>query len=96
MGRRLRPFSVTLQAMDILFYHRPDCHLCEDMARALAPLAAELGVTVRAVDIESDPDLEARYGLKVPVLVHGDTEICCYRLDEGAVRRAVDAKKATH
>ncbi|AWP22194.1 glutaredoxin [Acidiferrobacter sp. SPIII_3] len=80
--------------MDIIFYHRSDCHLCEDMARALAPLAAELGVAVRAVDIESDPDLEARYGLKVPVLVHGGTEICCYRLDERAVRGAVAAKKA--
>ncbi|WP_297361865.1 glutaredoxin family protein [Acidiferrobacter sp.] len=80
--------------MDIVFYHRPDCHLCEDMARALAPLAAELGLTIRAVDIESDPDLEARYGLKVPVLAHDGTEICCYRLDEGAVRQAVAAKKA--
>ncbi len=82
--------------MDIDLYHRPDCHLCEDMARALAPLAAELGLIVHAIDIESDPNLEARYGLKVPVLVHDGTEICCYRLDEDAVRRVAAAKKARH
>ncbi|WP_298134156.1 glutaredoxin family protein [Acidiferrobacter sp.] len=79
-----------------MLYHRPDCHLCEDMARALQPLAARLGVTVCPVDIESDPDLETRYGLKVPVLVCEGTEICCYRLDEGAVRRIVAAKRARH
>jgi len=34
------------------------------------------------VDIDSDPELVARYGHKVPVLVGGDEEICHYFLDE--------------
>ncbi len=80
--------------MEITLYHRPDCHLCEDMARALAPLAAELGMTVRAVDIESDPVLEERYGLDIPVLAHEGAEICRHRLDEAALRRFAQAKRA--
>lgn len=80
--------------MEILLYHRPYCHLCEQMAQGLGPLAAELGVAVRAVDIESDPALEERYGLLIPILVHEDAEICRYHLDEAAVREAVAAKRA--
>jgi hypothetical protein len=65
----------------LTLYGRTYCHLCEDMLAALQPLAAQLGFTVDVVDVDSDPALEARFGEWVPVLVHGDTEICHYRLD---------------
>ncbi len=82
--------------MEIVLYHRPYCHLCEEMAQALAPVATELGLAVRMVDIDSDPALEERYGLAVPVLVHEDAEVCRYHFDEAAVRGAVAAKRARH
>ena len=52
------------------------------MARDLAAVQARLSFRVASVDIDGDPDLEARYGHKVPVLVGGDEEICHYFLDE--------------
>lgn len=56
------------------------------MAAALAPLRQEFGFDLRIVDVDSDPALEERYGELVPVLMHGETELCHYFLDEKAVR----------
>lgn len=71
----------------LLLYGRTYCHLCTDMADGLRRLAADLDFSVRVVDVDADPALEARYGLRVPVLVHDGTELCHYFLDEPAVRR---------
>ncbi|WP_295003879.1 glutaredoxin family protein [uncultured Dechloromonas sp.] len=62
------------------------CHLCHDMEVALAPLAEEFGASVVVVDVDADPVLEARYDELVPVLLHGDTELCHYFLDEAKTR----------
>ena len=68
--------------MQLTLYARRDCHLCAEMHRDLTALEPSLGFTVVAVDIDGDPELVARYGHKVPVLVGGDEEICHYFLDE--------------
>ena len=62
------------------------CHLCHDLVEALLPLAAELGWSVRVLDVDRDPVLEARWDELVPVVLHGDHELCHYHLDEAAVR----------
>jgi thioredoxin reductase (NADPH) len=62
------------------------CHLCHDLVEALHPLAAELGWSVRVLDVDRDPALEARWDELVPVVLHGDHELCHYHLDEAAVR----------
>ena len=62
-------------------YARTYCHLCEDMLAELKALSGELAIEVDVVDIDRDPELEARYGEWVPVLAHGETRICHYRLD---------------
>ncbi len=61
-------------------------HLCHDLIAQLEPLAAELGLAVRVVDVDADPELEARWDEMVPVLLAGDTYLCHYHLDEPAVR----------
>ena len=52
--------------MDLILYSREECHLCDDawaLALALAP-----GCALQVVDVDADPELEKRYGLRVPVL----------------------------
>ena len=73
-------------AIDLTLISRGYCHLCHDMEAALAPLAAEFGATVTVLDVDAAPVLEARYDGLVPVLLHGDTELCHYFLDEGKTR----------
>jgi thiol-disulfide isomerase/thioredoxin len=73
-------------AIELTLMSRSYCHLCHDMAVALAPLAAEFGATIKVFDVDADPALEARYDELVPVLLHGDTELCHYFLDEAKTR----------
>jgi glutaredoxin len=68
-------------------YTRPGCHLCETMHDTVAPVAAELGASVDLVDISSDPDLEARYGLEIPVLFVNGRKAAKYRISTGDLRR---------
>jgi len=52
----------------LVLYVREGCHLCDEF---LIELTLEPGVSigdVRVVDVDSDPDLALRYGLRVPVL----------------------------
>lgn len=72
--------------IELTLMSRGYCHLCHDMEVALAPLAAEFGAAVVVVDVDADPDLEAKYDELVPVLLHGDTELCHYFLDEAKTR----------
>ena len=41
---------------------------------------------VEVVDVDSNPLLARRYGERVPLLAHGETELCHYRLDAAKVR----------
>lgn len=76
----------TAAGVALTLYSRSYCHLCDDMAAALEPLRHELGFGIERVDVDRDPALEARYGERVPVLAHGDAELCHYFLDAARVR----------
>lgn len=50
---------------DLILYQRDDCQLCDE---ALAVLAAARVAAFESVFIDGDDALEARYGIRVPVL----------------------------
>lgn len=62
-------------------YSRAYCHLCDEMIAGLHALQARHRFSVQVVDVDSEPQLEARYGELVPVLMHGERELCHYHLD---------------
>ena len=70
---------------------RSYCHLCHDMKLALLSLAEQFGVAVDIVDVDADPELEARYNERVPVLLHEGTELCHYFLDVAKLRACLSA-----
>ena len=68
-------------------YSRPDCSLCERLLEELAELlgpAAAAGVQV--VDIDDQPELERKYGARIPVLTADGEFVCAYRLDAERAR----------
>lgn len=75
----------------LTLYSRPGCHLCDDMkalvSRVIASSAEPIALT--QVDISGDPDLEALYGIEIPVLLVDGKKIAKYRIDEAALRRAL-------
>ena len=73
-------------ATELTLLSRSYCHLCHDMEEALEPLSAEFDATVTVIDVDVHPALEAKYDELVPVLLHGDIELCHYFLDTPKVR----------
>lgn len=80
----------------IHFYRKAGCHLCDDMARALAAFMSELESRDRyamiARDIDDDPRWFERYREYVPVLVVDGVEICHYFFDRDEFAAALQAK----
>ncbi len=72
----------------VTLYTKPGCHLCEAAEALLARLAAEVPLTVTAVNIAEDEALLARYGERIPVVRVGETELAA-PLSEFKLRRAL-------
>ncbi len=76
--------------MALILYQRDHCHLCD---LALDALAQARAPEFESVFIDDDAALEARYGLRVPVLrdVAGDRELD-WPFDAGRLRAFLDAR----
>jgi glutaredoxin len=73
----------------LTIYSRPGCHLCDDM-KALVERVARTSTPVPAIeiiDISSEPELEALYGLEIPVLLVNGKKAAKYRVTEEGLRR---------
>jgi hypothetical protein len=73
----------------VTLYVREGCHLCDDF---LVDLSLEMGPAysvLAVVDVDRDPGLAARYGLRVPVLEVAGEVACEGHYDAARVRRAL-------
>jgi glutaredoxin len=77
--------------MVLTIYSRPGCHLCDDMKAVVARVLerSTASVSMEEVDISSDPDLEARYGTEIPVLVVDGRKAAKYRITEVELTRII-------
>lgn len=76
---------------------RPECGLCEEMHAALNAVRARAPLPPLAVvDVDADPLLRRRWGLKIPVLLLEGIPVCCTRLDEQALREALAQAARAH
>ena len=68
--------------------HRQDCDLCDEMLTELNALGRTTPLPpVDIVDVDSDPILQRRHGLDVPVLLLDGSVVCRHRLDADELRR---------
>ena len=66
---------------------RAGCHLCVTAAETLARIGAEAGLTPREIDVDADPELQAEYGDRVPVVLLDGREHCYFTVDVDRLRR---------
>jgi hypothetical protein len=67
---------------------REGCGLCDEMLHGLADLGrAHALPPIQVVDVDGDPELVRRYGLKVPVLLLDGSVICHYTLNSNELLR---------
>jgi glutaredoxin len=79
----------------LTLYSRPGCHLCDEMKAIVARVVRPLGgrVTLQEVDISGDAELEARYGLEIPVLMIDGKRAAKYRVTEADLVRALERRE---
>ena len=77
---------------------RPGCRLCDELRREVDSILEEVPHAWEIVDVDSDPDLAARFGDSIPVLYVGGRLFAKTRLPPIAPRlrllRAVRKQRA--
>ena len=81
--------------MTFTLYSKPGCHLCDDMKivvrRVMA--SARTPIVLEEIDITTDAELEARYGMEIPVLLVDGVKAAKYRIAEAELRKIVDGRE---
>lgn len=70
---------------ELFLYGRDNCHLCDEMFEQLQTLLEGTDVKCHVIKIDTDLELERRYGARLPVLVAKNRELCEIQLDVSAV-----------
>lgn len=76
---------------ELTYYTKPGCSLCVTGFAIAARVARACGATLTVLDIESDPELLARWGARVPVVAAGEAVLAEGRFDRRDLRRALAA-----
>ena len=66
---------------------RTNCHLCAVAGETLQRIAGEAGLTAEERDVDSDPELQAEYGDRVPVVLLDGREHSYFTVDVVRLRR---------
>lgn len=73
----------------VTVYTRAGCPACVVAEVDVARICGELGRRWEAVDVDSDPELRAEYGDRVPVIMVDDREHGFWRVEEPRLRAAL-------
>ena len=71
----------------IRVYRAQGCHLCESARLVLERVRAEIDFDLEETDISGDPELEARYRERIPVVLVDGEEAFTYFVHPDALRR---------
>jgi glutaredoxin len=73
----------------VVVYGKPGCHLCDDAYAVVEQVCAAVGAGWRAVQIQDDPELMARYGEQIPVTFVDGRQHDFWRVDADRLRAAL-------
>lgn len=76
----------------IVLVGRDGCHLCDEAREVVRRVAAEQGVGWGEVDVDADPDLRARHGEEVPVVLVDGEPHSTFRVDADALADALQPR----
>jgi glutaredoxin len=70
----------------ITVYTRAGCHLCQEAERVVRAEQAAAWFRLELVDIDRDPELARRYGVRVPVVAVDGEELFQYEVPPDLLR----------
>ena len=73
---------------EVQIYSRSNCHLCDVALETLVELQKEFSFTIKKVNIDGNPELEAQYGEQVPVILINNQQHDFFRVDPERFRSA--------
>jgi glutaredoxin len=82
------------ERVQVVVYGAPDCSLCDAAKAVLEPAAAQLGFDLTAIDISSDPELEALHRTSIPVVEIDGERAFTYHVLPSALARRIEAAQA--
>ena len=77
---------------EVVFFHAPGCHLCQEAFEVVEAAQRELGFPLRLVDVEQDAELERRYRALLPVVEIGGEIAFTYFVHPDALRTSLRAR----
>ena len=87
---RWKPAEPGRRFSRVVVYSRPECHLCDDAKAVLADYVEYLP-RIEEVDIDSNPELQGRFGESIPVIEIDDEIRFRGRVEEMLLRRLIEA-----
>ena len=79
--------------MELLLYTRGDCELCSEMERVIAEVAPRFRAELKRVQIDGNAELEAQFGIEVPVLFVNGRKAFKYRCTSRELRKRLEREK---
>jgi glutaredoxin len=70
----------------VTIYTRAGCHLCEEAERMVRAERAATAFQLELVDVDRDPELRRRYGVRVPVVAVDGVELFEYEVPADLLR----------
>ena len=71
----------------VVLYGAEGCHLCDRARATVVELRDELGFELEEIEIDGDPELEARYRELIPVVEIDGKQAFVYFVQPDALRR---------
>ena len=81
--------------IELILYTRNDCPLCHEMETVLAAELPKFDARIQRIEIDGDPELEARFGTEVPVLFVNDRKAFKYRCTPAELRQRLAREAST-
>jgi len=76
-------------SVKVEIYSRPGCHLCDEAKEVIERVGRRIVFSLRVINIETDPELEKKYGEEIPVVFVNGMPAFRYRVDEAEFEKKV-------
>lgn len=80
--------------IELTLYTRRDCELCREMEAVIDDTLTQIAARLERVEIDDRADLEARFGLEVPVLFVNQRKAFKYRCTPRELKRRLEREVA--
>lgn len=81
--------------IELVLYTRRDCELCREMEELIGEALPRFAARLKTIGIDGDSELEARFGLEVPVLFVNGRKAFKHRCTPGQLHQRLEREART-